>query len=334
MTGGAILLRDRRPARSTSRRWTRAGRDIRAIRGRRIGLDLPGADELAVAGAHHRLADRRGDQAAHARWAGGSAQQRAIELLRQVEIPDPERMIDRYTFEFSGGMRQRAMIAMALACDPDILIADEPTTALDVTTQAEILDLVKRLQVERGMAMLLITHDIGVVAEVADEVAVMRFGRIVEQGTVDAIFHRPQHPYTRRLLASTAKLEAARGERARGRGRRRRRSSPSAAWARSMAALPRAFRQRPLPLRAVDDASFDLLPAKISASSARAAPARPRSAAWCCAPSSQRAARVTYRDRDGREVEVDGPRQARACAASTARSGWCSRTRSPRSTRA
>ena len=91
-------------------------------------------------------------------------------------------MIDRYTFEFSGGMRQRAMIAMALACDPDILIADEPTTALDVTTQAEILDLIKRLQVSRGMAMLLITHDMGVVAEVADEVAVMRYGRIVEQG--------------------------------------------------------------------------------------------------------------------------------------------------------
>ena len=103
-------------------------------------------------------------------------------------------MVDRYTFEFSGGMRQRAMIAMALAGNPDILIADEPTTALDVTTQAEILDLIKRLQVSRGMAMLLITHDLGIVAEVADEVAVMRFGRIVEQGAVDDIFHDAEEP--------------------------------------------------------------------------------------------------------------------------------------------
>ena len=116
-------------------------------------------------------------------------------------------MVDRYTFEFSGGMRQRAMIAMALAGNPDILIADEPTTALDVTTQAEILDLIKRLQVSRGMAMLLITHDLGIVAEVADEVAVMRFGKIVEQGPVDDIFHAPKSPYARELLASTLKLE-------------------------------------------------------------------------------------------------------------------------------
>src|SRR5580704_18051998 len=99
------------------------------------------------------------------------------------------------------------MIAMALAGEPDILIADEPTTALDVTTQAEILSLIKRLQTERGMAMLLITHDMGIVAEVADRVAVMRFGKIVEQGPVDDIFHQPQHPYTRQLLASTLRLE-------------------------------------------------------------------------------------------------------------------------------
>src|SRR6185295_8736866 len=128
---------------------------------------------------------------------------RTVELLRQVEIPNPEAMVDRYTFEFSGGMRQRAMIAMALAGNPDILIADEPTTALDVTTQAEILDLIKRLQVSRGMAMLLITHDLGIVAEVADEVAVMRFGKIVELGPVDPIYHAAEHPYTRQLLAST-----------------------------------------------------------------------------------------------------------------------------------
>ena len=136
-----------------------------------------------------------------------AARTRTIELLRQVEISDPARMADRYSFEFSGGMRQRVCIAMALACNPEILIADEPTTALDVTTQAEILDLVKRLQTERGMAMLLITHDMGVVAEVASDVAVMRRGEIVEQGPVDGIFHNPVHPYTRRLLAATLKLE-------------------------------------------------------------------------------------------------------------------------------
>ena len=136
-----------------------------------------------------------------------AARARTIELLRQVEIADPARMAERYSFEYSGGMRQRVCIAMALACNPDILIADEPTTALDVTTQAEILDLIKRLQVAHGMAMLLITHDMGVVAEVADEVAVMRHGQIVEMGAVDAVFHAPQHPYTRHLLATTRRLE-------------------------------------------------------------------------------------------------------------------------------
>jgi peptide/nickel transport system ATP-binding protein len=143
----------------------------------------------------------------HRRMDKQQARAETIELLRQVEIPNPDKMIDRYTFEFSGGMRQRAMIAMALAADPEILIADEPTTALDVTTQAEILDLIKRLQVSRGMAMLLITHDMGIVAEVADAVAVMHFGRIVETGSTDEIFHNPRHEYTRRLLGSTVKLE-------------------------------------------------------------------------------------------------------------------------------
>jgi peptide/nickel transport system ATP-binding protein len=181
-------------------------REIRAIRGRRIGLifqePMSSLSPVRTIGAQiieavrlHRKLDKR------------QARALTIDLLRQVEIQNPEAMVDRYTFEFSGGMRQRAMIAMALAGDPDILIADEPTTALDVTTQAEILDLIKRLQVSRGLAMLLITHDLGIVAEVADEVAVMRFGRIVEQGPVDAIFHAPKSPYARELLASTLKLE-------------------------------------------------------------------------------------------------------------------------------
>jgi peptide/nickel transport system ATP-binding protein len=130
------------------------------------------------------------------------ARRRSIEVLRQVGVPKPERRIDEYAFELSGGLRQRAMIAVALSCDPRLLIADEPTTALDVTTQAQILDLLRKIQRERGMAIMLITHNLGVVAEMADDVVVMYLGRVVEQGSVDAIFHDPKHPYTRALLQS------------------------------------------------------------------------------------------------------------------------------------
>jgi len=138
---------------------------------------------------------------------GKEQRARVLELLKQVEIPRPETAIDRYTFEFSGGMRQRVMIAMALACNPQVLIADEPTTALDVTTQAEILDLIKRLQQSHGMAVLFITHDMGVVAEIADEVLVMYRGKVMERGPVEQIFHAPQDDYTRRLIGSVVKLE-------------------------------------------------------------------------------------------------------------------------------
>ncbi len=132
---------------------------------------------------------------------------RVVELLRRVEIPDPERTADRYPFEYSGGMRQRAMIAMALACNPKVLIADEPTTALDVTTQAEILDLIQELQDEYGMAVMFITHDMGVVAEIADEVAVMYRGQHVESGTVEDIFANPREDYTKMLIGSAVRLE-------------------------------------------------------------------------------------------------------------------------------
>ena len=130
------------------------------------------------------------------------ARERAIDLLRLVGIPKPERRIDEYSFQLSGGLRQRVMIAMALAGDPKILIADEPTTALDVTTQAQILDLLRKLQDEKGLSIILITHDMGVIAEMVDDVVVMYLGRVVEQGPVDAIFHAPKHPYTRSLLRS------------------------------------------------------------------------------------------------------------------------------------
>ncbi|MFQ5780920.1 MAG: ATP-binding cassette domain-containing protein [Nitrospiria bacterium] len=131
---------------------------------------------------------------------------KAVEMLEKVEIPSPERRVREYPHQLSGGMRQRVMIAMALAMRPDILIADEPTTALDVTIQAQILDLIARLQEEIGMAVLLITHNLGIIAETARRVVVMREGKVVETGDVFSIFERPQHPYTRHLLASIPRL--------------------------------------------------------------------------------------------------------------------------------
>jgi oligopeptide/dipeptide ABC transporter ATP-binding protein len=138
----------------------------------------------------------------HTKVSTREANARAIELLRRVGIPRAEERMGEYAFQLSGGLRQRAMIAMALSCDPKLLIADEPTTALDVTTQAQILDLLWDLQQQNGMAIILITHNLGVVAEIADDVVVMYLGRVVEEGPVDDIFYAPKHPYTRLLLQS------------------------------------------------------------------------------------------------------------------------------------
>ncbi|WP_112662301.1 ABC transporter ATP-binding protein [Microvirga flavescens] len=134
------------------------------------------------------------------------ARERAIKALKRVGIPAAERRVDEYPHQLSGGMRQRVMIAMALVCEPEVLIADEPTTALDVTVQAQILELLKSLQNETGMSIILITHDLGVVAEMADDMAVMYAGRIVETGSVSDVFDDPQHPYTLGLLGSTPKI--------------------------------------------------------------------------------------------------------------------------------
>jgi peptide/nickel transport system ATP-binding protein len=142
----------------------------------------------------------------HRRAEGAQARALAIDMLRRVRIPSPEQRYDDYPHRLSGGMRQRVMIAMALACDPRLLIADEPTTALDVTIQAQILDLMRTLREETGTAIILITHDLGVVAEIADEVAVMYSGRIVERAPVGALFAQPQHPYTIGLLGSIPQL--------------------------------------------------------------------------------------------------------------------------------
>lgn len=138
------------------------------------------------------------------------AEERAAELLTMVGIPDAKRRLKNYPHQFSGGMRQRVMIAMALSCNPKLLIADEPTTALDVTTQAQILDLMLDLQREYNMSILFITHDLGVVAEIADSVAVMYLGRVVESSDVDTIFNNPKHPYTQALLSSVPKISVTR----------------------------------------------------------------------------------------------------------------------------
>jgi peptide/nickel transport system ATP-binding protein len=138
----------------------------------------------------------------HRKVSTKEARDRAIELLQLVGIPRAEQRIDSYSFELSGGLRQRVMIALALAAEPRILIADEPTTALDVTTQAQILELIRKIQVERDLAVVLITHDMGVIAEMADTVSVMYLGKVVESGSVDTIFHAPRHPYTQALLRS------------------------------------------------------------------------------------------------------------------------------------
>jgi peptide/nickel transport system ATP-binding protein len=141
------------------------------------------------------------------------ARAKTIEMLRRVGVSSPEQRVDQLASQLSGGLRQRAMIAMALSCQPTLLIADEPTTALDVTTQTQILELMRQLQQEDGMAIMLITHDLGVVAEMATDVAVMYLGRVVEQGPVDAIFHAPRHPYTRALLRSIPRIRARTRER-------------------------------------------------------------------------------------------------------------------------
>jgi peptide/nickel transport system ATP-binding protein len=138
---------------------------------------------------------------------------RAVELLDRVGIPEPAKRVHDYPHQFSGGMRQRAMIAMALSCDPHLLIADEPTTALDVTVQAQILDLIRDLQKEFHSAVIIITHDLGVVAELADDVLVMYAGRAVEQGTSEDLFQRPEHPYTWGLLGSVPRMDRVRSER-------------------------------------------------------------------------------------------------------------------------
>ncbi|GAB5897441.1 ABC transporter ATP-binding protein [Mycolicibacterium mageritense] len=190
------------------------GRDItaldsaamRSVRGEHIAMIFQ--DPMTSLNPVYRVGDQIIEMIrAHRDISKAQARERAVELLRSVGIPHPERRVRDYPHEFSGGMRQRVMIAMALALEPELLIADEPTTALDVTVQAQILRLVEKLNADRGLAVVLITHDLGVVAEVADRVVVMYAGQIVEDGTLNEIFYDPQHPYTWGLLGSMTRLD-------------------------------------------------------------------------------------------------------------------------------
>jgi oligopeptide/dipeptide ABC transporter ATP-binding protein len=182
------------------------GWEIRGIRGKEIAMIFQ--EPMSSLGSSYTVGNQIMEAIRlHNDISKAEARNRAIELLQRVGIPKPEKRIDEYPFRLSGGMLQRCMIAMALSCNPKLLIADEPTTALDVTTQAQILDLMRELQEIYQMAILFITHDLGVVAEIADDVAVMYLGKVMEEADVDTLFNSPKHPYTQALLRSIPKLE-------------------------------------------------------------------------------------------------------------------------------
>jgi oligopeptide/dipeptide ABC transporter ATP-binding protein len=186
--------------------------ELQSIRGDRIAMVFQ--DPMSSFNPVHKIGDQIVEAIlAHHDIDKAEAHRKAVEALGSVGIPDPETRAGHYPFEYSGGMRQRAMIAMALALEPAILIADEPSTALDVTIQAQIIELLRDLNQEHGLSVVLITHDLGVVAEIADRVLVMYAGQIVEQGSLDEIFYDPQHPYTWGLLGSIARLDEDRTER-------------------------------------------------------------------------------------------------------------------------
>jgi len=208
--GGEIWLRHQRNGQMHEVDLTQLqeeSQEMRSIRGSEIALIFQ--EPMTSFSAFHTVGNQIIEAIRiHSSLSRKEARERAIDLLRMVGIPRPERRIDEYSFQLSGGLRQRVMIAMALSSNPKVLIADEPTTALDVTTQAQILELLTQIQEEKGLAIILITHDMGVIAEMADEVVVMYLGRLVEQGSVDDIFHAPQHPYTKLLLKSIPNIMA------------------------------------------------------------------------------------------------------------------------------
>ncbi|MFD6969047.1 ABC transporter ATP-binding protein [Streptomyces sp. NPDC059979] len=187
---------------------TLSERELSRVRGRRMAMIFQ--DPLSSLHPYYTVGEQIAEHfRVHFKAGRAAARKRAVDMLGEVGIPEPARRAGDYPHQFSGGMRQRAMIAMALACEPDLLIADEPTTALDVTVQAQILELIARLQQERGLGVVMITHDLGVVARVAHEVLVMYGGRAAEQAPADDLFADPAHPYTRGLLDSLPRLDTA-----------------------------------------------------------------------------------------------------------------------------
>ena len=255
----------------------RDGPEIRALRGSRIGKIFQ--EPMTSLSPLHTVGNQIGESLKiHTSAGKAERRERTIEMLGLVGFPNPKRAIDMYPFELSGGMRQRAMIAMALICRPALLIADEPTTALDVTIQAQILQLLRDLQSKLNMAMLLITHDLGVVANMADEVVVIYHGEIVEAGPVEAIFRHPSHPYLKGLMAAVPHFDMKPGERLKALrdvpvdagsllGKKTEVSGPKPEILLSVRDLTKSFtirksswfgRKTEAPVRAVDGVSFDI----------------------------------------------------------------------------
>ena len=212
ITGGEILFNDPGTGPRDLAKLLPRSKDFVAIRGDRIGMIFQ--EPMTSFSPLHTIGDQIGEAlAVHHKVSPEEKRARTIEMLRLVEFPRPEDTVDTYPFELSGGLRQRAMVAMALICRPSLLIADEPTTALDVTVQAQILKLIRDVQSELGMAVLLITHDLGVVANMAEEVVVAHHGKVVEAGTLNDIFSHPTHPYLKALLQAVPHFDMKPGER-------------------------------------------------------------------------------------------------------------------------
>ncbi|MDV7141810.1 ABC transporter ATP-binding protein [Tropicimonas sp. TH_r6] len=212
IVGGSITYRNADGRTIDLAKARNGSKELRAIRGQDIAMIFQ--EPMSSLGPIQKIGKQITETILlHRPMSKAAAKETAIEMLDKVGIPKPAERFEAYPFELSGGMRQRAMIAMALSCQPRLLIADEPTTALDVTTQAQILDLIAELKDEFQMGVMLITHDLGVVAEVAEDVAVMYMGKVVEKGDVYSIFEQPQHPYTRALLESVPRMGMTRRDR-------------------------------------------------------------------------------------------------------------------------